>query len=99
MKTATEPVTKTATGLQLAVLHLLLLRLNDCRKAVPGIGGDIDASNVRWMIERAEWHSGTVAQATDALTRLSGQINNHLGRELVKAKDALEALAQIKTIN
>lgn len=88
MKNTTQ--TKT-TALQLAVLDLLLKRLNDCRTACPGIGGDIDALNVRWMREAQEWHPSTVAQAVKSLAALADGINTvKAGR--VDCSDALNAV-------
>jgi len=85
----------TLTGLQVAALTLLLQRLNDVRHACPGIGGDIDASNVRFMLEYNEWHQTTVRQAADTLRRLGASLEGYIGHP--KYGDALEAVAALDT--
>lgn len=82
---------KFATGLQLAVLHLLATRLDECRNACPGIGGDVDAMNLRFLIQTKDWAESAVRQAADTLERLAKSINS-VNPGSVKPKDALDAV-------
>lgn len=54
-----------------AICRAALARLNECRAKCPGIGGDIDASNLQWMIGKGEFHDSTMAQAAKTLEHLS----------------------------
>lgn len=89
---------KKVSGLQLAVLHMLLARLNTCRTVCPGIGGDIDASNIRWLIEHKEWDGGTVAQAVKTLVSLATGLNK-VGTGLpILFQDAVDAVNMVNAL-
>lgn len=77
-----------ASGLQIAALKLLVERLDDCRTKCPGIGGDIDASNVRYMVQTREWIPSGVSQALACIKRLSESLD-------VPAADAIEAIESV----
>lgn len=68
-----------------AIVRAALAKLNECRAKCPGIGGDVDAMNLRAMIERGEWQRSTTDQAAHTLEHLSKSLD-------VKAIDEVAAL-------
>ena len=59
-----------ANALHVLAMSALLERLNQCRAQCPGIGGDVDAMNVRFLIREKHWNRHTVWQAFNTLTAL-----------------------------
>ncbi len=92
MKTPT--VEGKPSGLQLAALHLLHLRLQECREAAPGAGGDVDTMNVRFMIKKKEWSQSAVNQAVGTLVSFAATINEIAQVERINPADAVEAIRQ-----
>lgn len=85
-----KPAFRKATPLDMGLLLLLLEQLNTVRRKCPGIGGDVDAANVRWMMEHREWHESTVAQAMKTLRSLGGALGT-----ATDAADAVEERAAL----
>lgn len=91
MKTETQNTVEAgqADSITICCMIAALVKLDDCRAKCPGIGGDIDAANLRAMI-----HEGicddmtTIAQASRILRSLSKSLNIDAVREC----DALDAL-------
>lgn len=65
------------TTIHAAVYRAALLKLDECRDAIPGIGGDIDAANLRALIRRGETCRSTSDQAANTLEYLSRAITEH----------------------
>lgn len=101
---STEVATTTATPLQLLVIRALEAKLNECRRKCPGVGGDIDASNMLWLRQNGQWVVSTVSQAASRLAILSktlevdaswvfAALDALIGEAAVK-KDLVDALAE-----
>lgn len=70
------------------VMRAALSKLDDCRAKCPGVGGDVDAMNLRAMLERHEFHPSTLAQAADRLRSLSESLD-------IDAREEVIALSEI----
>lgn len=72
MKTQTKPV---AVGPHMAIIMAVysaaLVKLDACRNACPGAGGDIDAMNLRSMVESFSVDPSAARQAAKTLDGLS----------------------------
>lgn len=68
-----------------AILRAALAKLNECRIKCPGVGGDVDAMNLRAMIRRNEWQRSTTDQAAMRLESLAKSLD-------VEAADEVAAL-------
>lgn len=90
--------TTRASGLQLAVLRLLEKRLNDCRVACPGIGGDMDASNMRWLADHGDWAESSVEQACKTLASLGAGLKAASPGWRVDYGDALDAARELREL-
>lgn len=71
-----------------AIMRAALVKLNECRAKCPGIGGDVDAMNLRTMIGRNEWSRSTTDQAAKCLDWMG----HDLGIETADEAAALRAL-------
>lgn len=63
------------------VMRALLNKTDDCRAKCPGIGGDVDAMNLRAMLERGEFDAGAVRQAQRGLLALASSLDIEAGDE------------------
>lgn len=68
------------------VYAAVLSKLDECRRKCPGIGGDIDAANLRHMIEKGITDDRAFNQAVDTLERLSRSLDVDATHAIVAAR-------------
>lgn len=83
-----------ATALSVCVYVAALKKLDACRNACPGIGGDVDAANLRWLLEHDQRSATSEQQAARTLESLSSGLEIRAGRE-VEALRSLDAHAAL----
>lgn len=76
------------TTVAIVIFKAALLKLDECREKCPRVGGDIDASNLRWMIKNREVSESAALQAAGILESLARGLN-------VEASDEIDALRQV----
>jgi hypothetical protein len=77
------------TTIAISVYKAALTKINECRSKCPGVGGDIAASNLRYLIENRLIKKTTAIQAADTLESLSRGLE-------IDASDEIDALRQIE---
>lgn len=78
---AGAPMPAPDSKLARVVMRALLNKTDECREKCPGIGGDVDAMNLRAMLDRGEFDVSAVRQAHRGLLALAGSLDIEAGDE------------------
>lgn len=85
------------TPLQHAAYSYALHKLNTIRAACPGIGGDIEASSLRYLLKTGNTDGVAALQAAKTLDNLGDGINAVTPGRIINHRIAAEALRQCHT--
>lgn len=84
-----DPVICRASARATLAMSAALVKLDDCRRKCPGIGGDVDAMNLRHLLERGEVQHMVMTQAASRLESLSQSLEIDASAEVAELRAVL----------